>query len=235
MSINIAIDGYSSTGKSTLARELAQSLNYRYIDTGAMYRAVTLYALRKGYIGHGAISDKLLEDVDHLKVEFHFNKELGRAEIYLNDENVEGPIREMEVAREVSGIAAISEVRRFLVKAQQKMADHKRVVMDGRDIGTVVLPHAELKIFVTAREEIRVERRYQELMRRGKKVSKQEVKANLEQRDLMDTTRKDSPLRKADDARLLDNSAITRREQLALVKRWASEVLQREASSQVNP
>ncbi len=225
LSINVAIDGYSSTGKSTLAKDLAHTLNYRYIDTGAMYRAITLYALRKGYIADGRVSQRLVHDIDSIIVEFHFNDDLEKAEIFLNGENVEGPIRDMEVANSVSAVAAIPEVRRFLVRAQQKMAVHKRVVMDGRDIGTVVLPDAELKIFVTAREEIRVERRFQELINRGKKVTKEEVKANLSQRDLMDTTRKDSPLKKADDARMLDNSSMTRAEQLALAKRWVHEVL----------
>ena len=222
--INIAIDGYSSTGKSTLAKDLAQRLNYRYIDTGAMYRAVTLFALKKEYVSGNGISEKLLDELPALNLEFHFLAEKNVSEIFLNNKNVEEEIREMDVARYVSQIAAISEVRKFLVNKQQELAIRKGVVMDGRDIGTVVLPNAELKVFVTASESVRVERRYQELLSKDKKVSRQEVRANLKERDLIDTTRKDSPLRQAEAARLLDNSDLSRTEQLDLVLSWVKEI-----------
>lgn len=223
--INIAIDGYSSTGKSTLAKDLAAALGYRYVDSGAMYRGVTLYALQHNLIDGEDVSPHLLEELINIDLAFHFNPERQATDIYLNGEDVEDAIRELTVARHVSAIAAIPEVRRRLVKAQKKLADHKGVVMDGRDIGTVVLPEAELKIFVTAEEAIRTKRRYQELLGRGLKITHEEVAANLRQRDLMDTTRADSPLKQADDARVLDNSHLSRQEQLKIALEWCHVIL----------
>ena len=223
--INIAIDGYSSTGKSTLAKDLAAALGYRYVDSGAMYRGVTLYALEHNLVDGEKVSPHLLDELVNIDLAFHFNAERQATDIYLNGEDVEDAIRELRVARHVSAVAAIPEVRRRLVKAQQKLADHKGVVMDGRDIGTVVLPKAEVKIFVTAAEAIRTERRYQELLGRGLQITREEVAANLRQRDLMDTTRADSPLKQADDARVLDNSHLSRQEQLKIALAWCNEIL----------
>lgn len=223
--INIAIDGHSSTGKSTLARELAAELGYRYVDTGAMYRGVTLYALRHNLIKGQSAKPELIEKLDDINLEFHHNPQRGASDLILNGRNVEPKIRKLLVARYVSVIAAVSEVRKHLVAQQKKMADQKSVVMDGRDIGTVVLPNAELKIFVTAREAIRTTRRYQELISRGENITRAEVAANIRQRDLMDTNREDSPLKQAEDARRLDNSKLSREEQLKIVIGWAHEVL----------
>ena len=219
--INIAIDGHSSTGKSTLARELAAKLGYRYIDTGAMYRGVTLYALRHNLMDGQSVKPELIEKLEDINLEFHHNPKRGASDLILNGENVESKIRNMLVASHVSAIAAVSEVRRHLVKQQKKMAEQKAVVMDGRDIGTVVLPDAELKIFVTAREAIRANRRYNELLERGDKITRAEVAANIRQRDLLDTNRADSPLMQAEDALLLDNSELNREEQLEKVMEWA--------------
>lgn len=224
-SINIAVDGYSSTGKSTLAKDLAAALGYRYIDSGAMYRGVTLYALKNGLIKNGRIAENLPDFLEDMQLEFIFNRERGASDLFLNGEDVEDEIRELEVAKYVSDVAAISAVRKYLVKSQQKMAANKEVVMDGRDIGTVVMPDAELKIFVTACQAVRTARRHGELLRRGKDVTKQEVEANLMQRDLIDSTREDSPLTQAADARLLDNSELTLKEQLEVALKWAKEVL----------
>lgn len=224
-SINIAVDGYSSTGKSTLAKDLAAALGYRYIDSGAMYRGVTLYALKNGLIKNGRIAENLPDFLEDMQLEFIFNRERGASDLFLNGEDVEDEIRELEVAKYVSDVAAISAVRKYLVKSQQKMAANKEVVMDGRDIGTIVMPDAELKIFVTARQAVRTARRHGELLRRGKDVTKQEVEANLMQRDLIDSTREDSPLTQAADARLLDNSELTLKEQLEVALKWAQEVL----------
>lgn len=222
--INIAIDGYSSTGKSTLARDLARSLQYRYIDTGAMYRAVTWYGLRQNYLRPGQINPGLTRDLDQLQVRLEPAGEDSRAVVYLNGEDVSTAIRSMEVAREVSRVAALTPVRQFLVAQQQEMARAKKVVMDGRDIGSVVLPEAELKIFVTAREEVRVMRRWRELQDQGQKVTREEVRENLRERDRIDTTREDSPLRQAADARLLDTSELNREQQLAIALGWAREM-----------
>ena len=220
--INIAIDGFSSTGKSTLARDLAEKLGYRYIDTGAMYRAVTLYALQNGLIEEGILNEEgLIKALPGIRVNFQWNDEKGIFQVALNGEIVEPAIRQMVVARNVSPVAAISEVRRFLVHQQQEMAHDKGVVMDGRDIGTVVLPEAELKMFVTASEEIRIQRRYEELSARGLDLSREEVAENLRKRDHIDSTREDSPLLQADDALLLDNSDLDREEQLKLALGWA--------------
>lgn len=211
----IAIDGFSSCGKSTIAKDLAKVLNYIYIDTGAMYRAVTLFAMRNGIINSGEIDteklNKLLPDV---KVSFRQNQETKLNETYLNGENVEQEIRRMDVSNNVSLISTIKTVREYLVELQREMAKEGGVVMDGRDIGTVVLPDADLKIFMTASPEVRAERRFKELKGKGEKVSLEEITKNIEERDHMDTTRKESPLRQADDAIVLDNSNMTPQEQL---------------------
>lgn len=223
--INIAIDGYSSTGKSTLARELAAELGYRYIDTGAMYRGVTLYAQQHNFIKGERVQPELVDHLQKIQLEFKPNLETESSDLYMNGKNVEGLIRQLEVARHVSEVAAISAVRRHLVEQQKKMARDKAVVMDGRDIGTVVLPDAELKIFVTAGDGIRIDRRYKELRDRGDDITREEVAANIRQRDLLDTTREDSPLKRADDALLLDNSEISKEEQLRVVLTWARKVI----------
>ena len=208
--ITIAIDGFSSTGKSTVAKQLAKELGYVYVDTGAMYRAVTLYALRKNFISEDNLDrDALVQELSLIKLKFIFNPEAGFGEMYLNDENVEKEIRQMEVSQYVSKIAAIPEVREMLVAQQQEMGKEKGIVMDGRDIGTVVFPDAELKIFMTASAEERAQRRFKELQERGESVTYQEVLENVEERDLLDTTRKDSPLVKAHDAKEIDNSHLT--------------------------
>jgi len=223
--INIAIDGHSSTGKSTLAKSLARELGYRYIDTGAMYRAVTLYALNEKLISpNGEVDHGLVKRVENnVTLEFHFNKDRQRSEIFLNGENIEDEIREMKVAKHVSTVAAIPEIRRFLVKQQKAMAENKSVVMDGRDIGTVVLPNAELKIFMTASEEVRVGRRYKELSEKGQETSREEVAQNIRERDHKDSNRADSPLKRAEDAILLENSELSPEEQLQQVLLWVKE------------
>ncbi|WP_298317201.1 (d)CMP kinase [uncultured Aquimarina sp.] len=212
--IIIAIDGHSSTGKSTVARQLAKELGYIYVDTGAMYRAVTLYAMRHKFIDESEIDKKALEQSLHLiNIRFEVSSETGLAEVMLNDENVEKEIRTLEVSRQVSPIAAISMVRRKLVEQQQLMGKDRGIVMDGRDIGTVVFPNAELKLFMTATAKDRAERRYNELLERGENVSYEDVLKNVVNRDHIDSTRKDSPLRKADDAITIDNSNLTLVEQ----------------------
>lgn len=208
--VTIAIDGFSSTGKSTVAKQLARELGYVYVDTGAMYRAVTLYALRKNYIGGKEFdASSLVKDLPVINLRFVFNPEAGFGEIYLNDENVEKEIRQMEVSNYVSLVAAIPEVREMLVAQQQEMGKAKGIVMDGRDIGTVVFPDAELKIFMTASAEERAQRRFKELQARGEEVTYQEVLNNVQQRDTLDTTRKDSPLVRAEDAIEIDNSHLS--------------------------
>lgn len=224
--INIAIDGYSSTGKSTLARDLARDLGYRYIDTGAMYRAVTLWALRKGWLLNGQVNPELNGQLDQVHIEFTSPQRGTAATLLLNHEEVEEALRTPEVAEYVSEVARLSPVRRFLVKQQQAMARQKGVVMDGRDIGTVVLPDAELKLFMTAEPEVRVERRFQELAAKGVLIDRQEVRENLRKRDRIDSNRRDSPLKQATDARILDNSEMSQSEQLALVKQWVKAVLE---------
>ncbi|WP_442266044.1 (d)CMP kinase [Tenacibaculum sp. ZS6-P6] len=217
MNINkiiIAIDGFSSTGKSTIAKQLAKQLNYIYVDTGAMYRAVTLYAMRKNYVSDDKLlTDQLINDLENIKLSFLFNSNLGFAEMYLNNENVEREIRTIEVSKLVSKVSTIPEVRRKLVLEQQKMGTEKGIVMDGRDIGTVVFPNAELKLFMTASADKRATRRYKELLDRGDKVNYEEVLFNVQERDRIDSTRKDSPLVKADDAVEFDNSDMGLEEQ----------------------
>lgn len=216
--IIVAIDGYSSCGKSTMAKQLAAALGYTYVDTGAMYRAVTLYALRNGYINMQSKqvdTAKLLPSMSDISIGFARNAE-GKAVTTLNGEDVEAAIRSMEVARWVSHVAVIAEVRHHLVLQQQRMGSQKGIVMDGRDIGTVVFPDAELKIFVTASAEVRARRRYKELTDKGKPANYDDILANVQERDRIDTTRSVSPLRKADDALVLDNSNLTPEQQL----RW---------------
>lgn len=226
--IIITIDGYSSCGKSTLARQLAEQLNYLYIDSGAMYRAITLYFMqqRVDWGDHVQVKNAL----QNIHLEFVHNQISGRNEMYLNDENVEQLIREMLVAEKVSEVAAVREVREFAVAQQQKMGEQKGIVMDGRDIGTVVFPHAELKIFMTADPAIRVQRRFKELYEKNKNISLHEVKENLELRDYIDANREVSPLRKADDAIILDNSQLSMEEQLNLVKQWVEDAIMEHSS-----
>ena len=217
--IIIAIDGYSSCGKSTLARQLAKELNYIYIDSGAMYRAITLYFLRN----HIDWTDdaQVQEALQQIVLEFHPNSNTGQSEMYLNGENVEYVIRDLVIAEKVSEVAAIKAVREFAVHQQQLMGVKKGIVMDGRDIGTTVFPQAELKIFMTADNAIRVERRFKELYAKNPNITIEEVKNNLELRDYIDSHRDVSPLRKADDAVVIDNSDLTPEEQLRLAKELA--------------
>lgn len=219
--IIITIDGYSSCGKSTLAKQLAKKLDYVYIDSGAMYRAITLYFLqnRVDWISQPAVVAALAD----IHLEFEYSPVSGASEMHLNGENVEHLIREMLVAEKVSEVAAIKEVRDFAVAQQKKMGTRKGIVMDGRDIGTVVFPHAELKIFMTADIAIRVERRFRELYEKNKNISIEEVKGNLELRDYIDANREISPLRKADDAIILDNSQLSREDQMDLVMQWVED------------
>ncbi|RCW92560.1 (d)CMP kinase [Winogradskyella arenosi] len=213
--IVIAIDGFSSTGKSTIAKQLAKQLNYIYVDTGAMYRAVTYFALEQQYIGEGFFKEEaLIQNLDSIHITFKFNPDLGFAEVYLNGENIEAAIRTLEVSKYVSPVATLSEVRRKLVEQQQLMGKDKGIVMDGRDIGTVVFPEAELKIFMTASAETRATRRYQELLGRGHQLSYEEVLENVTTRDHIDSTREDSPLVKAEDAVEIDNSDLSIETQL---------------------
>ena len=213
--IIIAIDGHSSCGKSTVAKEIALKLNYIFIDTGAMYRAVTLYCLRNNLIYNGLVDvPKLRENLDKIKVYFRFNPQTSHNDIWLNGENVEEEIRLLEVSQNVSPVAAVAEVRHLLVALQQEMGKSKGIVMDGRDIGTVVFPDAELKIYMTAQPDVRAKRRYDELIAKGEQVSFEEIKANIIERDRYDENRKESPLRRAEDAIILDNSFMTREEQL---------------------
>lgn len=216
--IIIAIDGHSSCGKSTVARELAAKLNYLYLDSGAMYRAVTLFALRNKLVEDGNVDrQSLIERLSEIHIEFRFNARTGQNDTWLNGENVEEEIRQIKVSSNVSPVAAIPEVRSALVRQQQELGKNKGIVMDGRDIGTVVFPQAELKIFMTARPEVRAQRRYDELTAKGVRVSYQEILQNVQERDRIDSSREVSPLRKADDALILDNSDINREQQLA----WA--------------
>jgi CMP/dCMP kinase len=217
--ITIAIDGYSSCGKSTTAKALASKLNYVYIDSGAMYRAVTLYCLQKKLIKKNKAVDskKLIALLDDIHISFKYNQQRGASDTYLNDENVEKEIRLMEVSSHVSKISTIKEVRQKLIAQQQKLGKKKGVVMDGRDVGTAVFPDAELKLFMTADVDIRTQRRYDELKAKGEKISFDDVRKNLEQRDYEDTHRKENPLVKAPDAIILDNSDLDEQQQLDFV------------------
>jgi cytidylate kinase len=216
--ITIAIDGFSSTGKSTLAKELANHLGYIYVDTGAMYRAVALFAMQKGYISKDLFDkESIIKNLPSVKLKFIYNPDLGFAEMYLNDVNVEKEIRTIEVSNFVSRIAEIPQVRSKLVEQQQDMGKGKGIVMDGRDIGTVVFPDAELKIFMTASPMIRAQRRFEELIQKGDKVTYDAVYKNVVERDYIDTHREDSPLTKAKEAIEIDNSSISKQEQFDLV------------------
>jgi len=213
--IIIAIDGHSSCGKSTVAKAIAQKLNYIFIDSGAMYRAVTLYCLRHNLINNGIVNiPELKANLDKIKVTFRFNDKTNHNDVWLNGENVEQEIRLLTVSQNVSPVAAVAEVRHLLVALQQEMGKSKGIVMDGRDIGTVVFPTAELKIFMTAQPDVRAKRRFDELNAKGESISYDEIKANIIERDRYDETRNESPLRQADDAIILDNSYMTREEQL---------------------
>ncbi len=222
--ITIAIDGHSSTGKSTLAKQLAKALNYIYVDTGAMYRAVTLYAIQQNFISETYFyADKLIENLDQIYLSFKFNDDLGFAEIYLNDEKVEDQIRTIEVSKLVSKIATVSEIRTKLVHQQKKYGIDKGVVMDGRDIGTVVFPDAELKIFMTASPEIRAQRRFLEMQQKKMDTPFDEVLKNVVERDKMDSTRTNSPLIIAKDAVVIDNSNLSKEEQFDMILKLANE------------
>ena len=222
--ITIAIDGYSSCGKSTMAKDLAREIGYIYIDSGAMYRAVTLYCLDNGIFTEAGIDvERLKKEILNLSISFQLNPETQRPITCLNGVNVEDRIRTMEVSSHVSPIAALGFVREELVKQQQEMGKAKGIVMDGRDIGTVVFPDAELKIFVTASAEIRAQRRYDELRAKGQEASYEEILANVKERDHIDMNREVSPLRQAADAILLDNSQLTIEEQ----KLWLQEQYQK--------
>ncbi|MDY3979446.1 MAG: (d)CMP kinase [Tidjanibacter sp.] len=211
----IAIDGYSSCGKSTFAKRIASRLGYIFIDTGAMYRAVTLYAIEHGVFDGGALDERrLLEQLDDICIDFRFNPSRGASDIYVNGEWVEGKIRTVAVSNCVSAVSSIPEVRSRLVAMQQQMGRCKGVVMDGRDIGTVVFPDAELKIFMTADNSVRAERRYKELIAKGEEVTMEQIASSIIARDRADTTRAVSPLRKADDAIVLDNSQMTLDQQM---------------------
>lgn len=213
--IIVAIDGHSSCGKSTIARALASRFGYIFIDSGAMYRTVTLFALRNHLVEEGVVNqEKLIGKLPEINIQFRFNPETGKSDAYLNGEDVEEEIRQLTVSQNVSPVAAIPEVRKKMVSLQQEMGKDKGIVMDGRDIGTVVFPDAELKFFVTASPEIRAKRRFDELMAKGEVVSFDEILKNVQERDFLDSTREVSPLKKANDALLLDNSNMTREEQL---------------------
>ncbi len=219
--IIITIDGWSSCGKSTLAKQMAKALNYVYVDSGAMYRAITLYFLRN----HVDWTDKreVSKALKDISLEFVFNEKSQQSEMYLNGENVEYVIRDLVIAEKVSDVAAIKEVREAAVAQQQKMGKERGIVMDGRDIGTVVFPDAELKIFMTADNAVRVDRRYKELFEKNPNITIEEVAANLEMRDYIDSHREISPLKKADDAIVLDNTRITEKEQFQKAMKWARE------------
>lgn len=219
--IIVTIDGYSSCGKSTLARQLANALNYIYIDSGAMYRAITWYFIQNRVNWNE--EREVAKALSNVHLEFVYNPANEQYDMYLNGENIEQQIREMLVADKVSEVAAIKAVREFAVAQQRQMGKQKGIVMDGRDIGTVVFPQAELKIFMTADTAVRVERRFRELYQKNPCITLEEVKENLALRDYIDVNRQESPLRKADDAILLDNTHLGMQEQLQLALQWAKE------------
>lgn len=220
--IIIAIDGHSSTGKSTIAKQLATELEYIYVDTGAMYRAVTYYAMHNGFISEEHFDrEGLIAQLNNIELSFIFNEGKGFGEIYLNGENIEEAIRTLRVSNFVSAVAAVPEVRKMQVKQQLELGKNKGIVMDGRDIGTVVFPEAELKIFMTASADKRAQRRYDELKAKGEKVQFTEVLKNIEERDYIDSNREDSPLKQAPDAVLIDNSNMNIKEQFALIRQLA--------------
>ena len=218
--IIIAIDGFSSCGKSTLAKSMAKALEYVFVDTGAMYRAIALYFLRNNIPFNDTAATEALQAIE---LRFKYNSASQKSDMFLNGENVEQEIRAMQVSQKVSEVATIAAVRAFAVAQQKAMGMDKGIVMDGRDIGTVVFPNAELKLFVTADPAIRLERRYQELVQSNPAILKEEVAANLQQRDLMDSTRTHSPLKQAEDAMVLDNTNLDRAQQFELAMQWAME------------
>ena len=222
--IIVTVDGWSSCGKSTMARQLAKELDYIFIDSGAMYRAITLYFTRHNVSLQN--SDEIIEALTKISLEFIFNPANGNNEIWLNGENVEIFIRDIGVAEKVSAVATIKEVREFAVAQQQKIGANKGIVMDGRDIGTAVFPNAELKIFMTADVEVRVARRFKELVVKNPTITMEEVRSNLSSRDYTDSNREISPLRRADDAIILDNSHLSPEEQLELALKWAKEKME---------
>ena len=224
--ITIAIDGFSSTGKSTLAKQLAQHLGYVYVDTGAMYRAITFFAMQNGYISNDFFDkETLINALPSIKLHFEFSAELGFAEMFLNNINVEKETRTLEVSNFVSKVAEVSQVRSKLVEQQKEMGKNKAIVMDGRDIGTVVFPDAELKIFMTASAETRAQRRFDELEEKGDVVTYEEVLENVQKRDYIDTHREDSPLKMANDAIEIDNSYLNKEEQFKVVLELVEEVI----------
>ena len=215
----IAIDGYSSCGKSTFARVIAKELNYIFIDSGAMYRAVTLYCMRRGFVSEGSIDrNGIVSELNNMNIEFVYNPDISEYETFLNSENVEKEIRGIEVSSNVSSISKIHEVRARMVELQRQIGVFKGIVMDGRDIGTVVFPDADLKIFMTASVEVRAKRRYDEMISKGIKADLEEVRKNIIARDITDENRDISPLRRADDAMVLDNTRMTVAEQMAWVR-----------------
>ncbi|MBD3637181.1 MAG: (d)CMP kinase [Crocinitomicaceae bacterium] len=222
--ITIAIDGYSSCGKSTLAKALANHLNYIYVDSGAMYRAVTLHLMNTGLLKDGHfIHQQVIDELSRVDIRFQYNKEQGKSETYLNGENVEKDIRTLEISRQVSAISAIKEVRDKLVSIQQEMGAQGGVVMDGRDIGTVVFPNAEVKLFMVAGKTIRAKRRYMELKEKGENLTLEEVKKSIARRDNLDMNREISPLQKAQDAVEIDNTELDEKEQFELALKIINE------------
>jgi cytidylate kinase len=223
--ITIAIDGHSSTGKSTLAKQLAKALDYIYVDSGAMYRAVTLYAFEQGFISDEKFDpNALISNIENVNIEFK-NEGNNPTVLYLNNKEVSSKIRGMEVSNLVSKVAALPQVRQCLVKEQRKMGQNKGIVMDGRDIGTVVFPEAELKIFMTASAQTRTQRRFDELTAKGEQVDFDEVYENITSRDYKDSTRADSPLTQAKDARVLDNTNLTQSQQYKIVMDWIKDLI----------
>ncbi len=226
--IIIAIDGYSSCGKSTFAKSIARELNYIYIDSGAMYRAVTLFCMRQGYIGPDTYNkNAILNNLERINVSFNFNTETQKNETVLNSENVENEIRGIDVSGYVSKVSQIHEVRERMVELQRQIGKNKGIVMDGRDIGTVVFPNAELKIFMTASVDIRAKRRYDELIAKGDNVDFEEIKRNIIARDIADENRDISPLRRADDAIVLDNTRMSVKEQM----NWVLDIIQKKINA----
>ncbi|WP_019039326.1 (d)CMP kinase [Psychroflexus tropicus] len=227
-SIVIAIDGHSSTGKSTVAKKLAKALEYKYVDTGAMYRAVTLFALRNGWIHDGEVNtSQLISYLPEVNIDFEYNAENFSNDVFLNGENVEQAIRSMEVSENVSFVAKIDEVREKLVQLQKEFGHEKGIVMDGRDIGSVVFPDAELKIFMTATAQIRAQRRFDELKSKGENIKYAEVLQNVKHRDDIDSNRKNSPLIQSDDAIKIDNSELSQEEQFNMILKLAEDRIEK--------
>ncbi len=231
--ITIAIDGYSSTGKSTVAKQIAKALGYVYVDTGAMYRAVTYYALQNGFFDQDKLNrEKLIESIQHIHLKFIFNDEKGFGEMYLNGLNIENEIRSMYVSNRVSEVATIKNVREYLVKIQREMGKDKGVIMDGRDIGSVVFPDAELKIFLTADAKIRTDRRWLELKEKGENPNWDAIYQNVIERDQIDSSRKESPLTQTSDAIAIDVSHIDKEQQFQMLYDLATERIQNKKATQ---